>query len=158
GSAEPRQASQVVRDCTSLYPPKLLHPSLHLCTQDPTPNASQACPGDSGSPVLVNRDNQLQVAGVVTWGGETLARECAEGPADVSERILPHTNLLLGEVPKRFAPYSTRAIKITANRKCVGGGWRPTGAKITVRKIRRGGRIACRVIARTPGGWADKES
>ena len=74
--------------CHDHYGADLLHPALHLCTQDPTPNGAQACAGDSGSPVMVRRDGVLQVAGVVTWGGETLGRECGEGPADVSERVL----------------------------------------------------------------------
>ena len=56
GSDSPLQANQLARDCSSLYPPALLHAKLHLCTQDPTPNQSQACPGDSGSPVMVTRE------------------------------------------------------------------------------------------------------
>lgn len=149
GSDAPLQAGQIVRDCSSLYPPSLLHTTVHLCTQDSTATASQACSGDSGSPVLVTRAGQLQVAGVVTWGGETLARKCGEGPADVSERVLAHTSLLT-TVPKAFAPYPTRAI----TRRCRGGGWRPRSARLTVRRVRSG----CRVIARTPGGWAVVES
>ena len=65
---------------------------------------------------------------------------------------------MLTKTPNAFAPYSTKAIRISPKRRCVGGGWKPASAKLTVRRIKRNGRTACRVIARTPGGWADKES
>ena len=157
-SKVPLQAAQQVRDCTSLYPPTLLHTTLHLCTQDRTPTKAQACAGDSGSPVLVTRDNQPLVAGVVTWGGETLGKECGEGPADVSERTLPHARLLTGPIPEAFAPYSTSAVRITASGHCKRGTWRPKTARLTVRYFRRHHRTACKVIARTPGGWSEQES
>ena len=153
----------------------LLHAALHLCTQDPTPTASQACAGDSGSPVMVRRDGVLQVAGVVTWGGETLGRGCGEGPADVSERVLPHAALVTGAAPRRLAPYAERRVRVRRSgptRRCVIGAWHPSSTRFTVRWFRRDGarkfylqgtgktrtvrrgRIACEVIARTAGGWA----
>lgn len=151
----PRAATQQVlptAPCKALYR-RLLHPSLHLCTQDPTATASQSCPGDSGSPVMVSRDGALQVAGVVSWGGETQERECGEGPADVSERVLPHLALVTGPLPRRTAPYPTRAVAVTRN-GCYRGRWRPAGAKLSVRSVRRNGRRICIVTARTSGGWA----
>jgi V8-like Glu-specific endopeptidase len=69
--ADPRRADQQVlpaADCRRLYQ-QLLHASRHLCTKDPTPTDAQACPGDSGSAVLVHRNGTLQLAGVVIWGG-----------------------------------------------------------------------------------------
>ena len=150
----PRASSQQVLPapaCKDLYK-RLLHPTFHLCTQDPTPNASQSCPGDSGSPVMVQRDGALQVVGVVSWGGETQERDCGEGPADVSERVLPHLAFITGALPARPAPYPTRAVKLTA-KGCDRGRWRPAGAKLSVRIARRNGRRICIVTARTSGGW-----
>src|SRR3954451_5772441 len=155
---DPLQATQVARDCSSLYPKKLLHPSRHLCTQDPTDTKAQACPGDSGGPVMVTRDGQLQVAGVVTWGGETLGKECGEGPADVSERVLAHANLVTGPLPKAKAPYSTSAVRIDSKGRCHRGAWFPKSAKFKIRYVRSGGRKGCVVRATTAGGWAEKES
>ena len=156
--AQALQATQRSIDCSSLYPPSLLHAKLHLCTQDPTPAKAQACAGDSGGPVMVTRDGVLQVAGVVTWGGETLGRECGEGPADVSERLLPHASLVTGPVPKAAAPYSTSAVRIDRQGRCHRGSWLPKATTFKIRYFKRGGRKACRVTARTPGGWTDKES
>ena len=135
------------------YFKRLLHPTFHLCTQDPTDAKAQACPGDSGSPVMVQRDGALQVAGVVSWGGETERRVCGEGPADVSERVLPHLALLTGSAPKRFAPYAVRAPRVKSGR-CDRGRWLPAGTRVTVR--RSGG--SCVVTARTAGGWAQAQA
>ncbi len=156
--AQPLQAIQRSIDCRGLYPPSLLHTKLHLCTQDPTPAKAQACAGDSGGAVMVARDGVPQVAAVVTWGGETLGRECGEGPADVSERVLPHAALVTGPVPKASAPYSTGAVRIDRQGKCHRGSWLPRGATFKLHYFKRGGRRACSVTARTPGGWAEKES
>jgi hypothetical protein len=165
--------------CLATYGAKLLHPELHLCTIDPTATAAQACAGDSGSPVLVRRDGALQVAGVVTWGGETQGRACGEGPADVAERVLPHVALLSGAPPRALAPYAERRVRVRRSgttRRCVIGAWHPGRARFTVRWFRRdglrktfltgsgrtrvvrSGRIACEVTARTAGGWAVEES
>ena len=77
----PSRSPPTSRRCPSAtckgYFKRLLHPTFHLCTQDPTDTKAQACPGDSGSPVMVRRDGVLQVAGVVSWGGETRAPRCA---------------------------------------------------------------------------------
>jgi Trypsin len=182
GSSSPLGAAQQVLPtpaCHEQYGADLLHPALHLCTQDPTPRAAQACAGDSGSPVMVRREGALQVAGVVTWGGETLGRSCGEGPADVAERVLPHAALVTGAAPRRLAPYAERRVRVRrsgAVRRCVIGAWHPARARFTVRWFRRdgerktylrgtgrkrmvrSGRIGCEVIARTAGGWALEES
>ena len=136
----------------------LLHPSLHLCTQDPTPNKSQSCPGDSGSPVMVTRDGVLQVVGVVSWGGETHVRAtAARARRTCSERVLPHLALLTGALPARTAPYPTRARGSPA-RAATGGRWRPRGRAVRapLQAPQRGGRV-CVVTARTAGGWTSSQ-
>ncbi len=182
GSSRALGAAQTVvasAGCRTTYGADLLHPALHLCTKDPTANGAQACPGDSGSPVLVRRGGVLQIAGVVTWGGETLGRECGEGPEDVSERVLAHLALVTGPLPRAVAPYAERRVRVRRSgrvRRCVIGEWRPGSARFTVRWLRRdgarkaylrgtgrtrtvrSGRIACEVIARSAGGWAVEES
>jgi hypothetical protein len=177
-SSVPLGAYQVVvpsAECGAIYGSTLFHPALHLCTRDPSANAAQACFGDSGSPVLAGG----LLAGVVTWGGETLVRDCGEGPADVSERALPHLALLTGPAPRRLAPYAERRVRVRRSgrvRRCVIGSWHPAGARFTIRWFRRDGesitplagsgrtrvvqrgRIGCTVTARTAGGWATEES
>ena len=166
-------------DCHATYGAKLHFPEAHLCTQDPTSNGAQACAGDSGSPVMVRRDGALQVAGVVTWGGETLGRACGAGPADASERVLAHLALVTGAPPRTLAPYAERRVRVRrtgAVRRCVIGAWHPGNPRFTVRWFRRNGfertflpgtgrtrtvrsgRIGCTVTARTAGGWAVEES
>jgi hypothetical protein len=155
---EPRVASQQVLATATCkgYFKALLHPSFHLCTKDPTTNAAQACPGDSGSPVMVQRDGAPQVVGIVSWGGETQLRDCGEGPADVSERVLPHLALITGPLPARTAPYLLRAPRRTS-KGCTRGRWRPAGVKLSLRAGRRDGVKTCVVTARTAGGWAVAE-
>ena len=150
-SPQPLSANQQALSSATCkgYFKRLLHPTCHLCTQHPTDTTAQACPGDSGSPVMVRRDGVLQVAGVVSWGGETERRLCGEGPADVSARVLPHLALLTGPAPKRFAPYAVRAPRVTASGRCDRGRWLPAQAKLT------GRRGTCRVTARTAGGGAE---
>lgn len=166
-------------DCHATYGAKLHFPELHLCTQDTTPTRAQACAGDSGSPVMVRRDGVLQIAGVVTWGGETLGRDCGEGPADASERVLAHLALVTGAPPRTLAPYAERRVRVRRTgkvRRCVIGAWHPGKPRFTVRWFRRdqfrvrylpgtgrtrtvkSGRIGCAVTARTAGGWAVEES
>src|SRR4051812_45165872 len=180
--ATPLAANQLLMPndtCLKLYGDELYHPSLHMCTIDPGARHAQACPGDSGSPVLVRRDGVLQVAGVVTWGGETQRKRCGEGPADVSERVLAHVPLLTGPVPKSFAPASREGIVVTRRgtlRRCTSAHWAPSNTRVTVRWFRRqgakkfylqgtgttrrvkSGRVGCEAIARTVGGWASEES
>ena len=75
---------------------------------------------------MVRRDGALQVAGVVTWGGETQGRPCGEGPADVSERVLAHLALVTGAPPGTLAPYARRVrVRRPAGRRCVIGAWHP---------------------------------
>jgi hypothetical protein len=182
GPAAPLAANQQAISqarCRKLYGRDLYLPKLHLCTVDPSDRHAQACPGDSGSPVLVRRDGVLQVAGVVTWGGETQRKPCGKGPADVSERVLAHFALLTGPVPAEFAPVSRGALLVTRHGKlarCGSGHWTPASARVTYRwyrlrgekrfylqrtgRVLRVGRrsIYCEQIARTAGGWASADS
>ena len=126
--------------CTALFGSTLLHPALHLCTREDNANAAQACGGDSGSPVMVLRDGALQEAGVVTWGGETQGHDCGGGPADVSERTLPHLALITGPRPA-FAPYPQQRVRVRRHgsvRTCVIGAWSPSTARFGVRWFRQG--------------------
>jgi hypothetical protein len=106
---------------------------------------------------MVARDGVLQVVGVVSWGGETQLRDCGEGPADVSERVLPHLAFLTGALPARTAPYATRQPRITS-KGCNRGRWRPAGTRLSARYERRNHRRVCVVTARTAGGWAEAEA
>src|SRR5690606_6017002 len=96
-----------------------------------------------------------------------------------AERVLAHTALLTGPLPRAAAPYSDRRVRVRrsgAVRRCLLGRWTPAKAAFTVRWFRRdgarkrylpgtgrtrtvrSGRIACEVTARTAGGWAAEES
>ncbi len=172
-------ASQTVVDaCASAYGPKLFKPALHLCTQDTTASASQACAGDSGSPVMVQRNGGWAVAGVVTWGGETQGRECGEGLPDVSERVAAHRALLTATTtPAPWAGQRTRVRREGRTLRCVSGPWSGQ-PKLTVRWWRRTGltgplhyvagtkatrpdkpgALGCSVTARTAGGWTTEDS
>ena len=129
---------------------------------------------------MVRRDGALQVAGVVTWGGETLGRECGEGPADVSERVLAHLALVTGAPPRdaravrraartrapdrRGAPLRDRRLASRRRRASPSAGSGATASSaVPARAPGRtrtvsSGRIGCAVIARTAGGWAEEES
>ena len=130
-AARARAAQTVSGDCPAAYGARLFHPDQHLCTLDSTPNASQACAGDSGSPVMVQRDGAWAVAGVVTWGGETYGRDCGEGLPDVSERVDAHAALL--NATGAFAPYAERRVRVRRTgrtRRCVAGTWHPSNATL----------------------------
>jgi hypothetical protein len=172
-------ASQTVSDaCAGAYGPKLFMPALHLCTQDTTASRSQACAGDSGSPVMVQRNGAWAVAAVVTWGGETQGKACGEGLPDVSERVDAHTALLSGaKTPAPWAKQRTRVRREGHTLRCVSGPWSGK-PKLTVRWWRRTtltgplhyvsgtnatrpdkpGALGCSVTARTAGGWATEDS
>jgi hypothetical protein len=188
GSKEPLGASQTVSgECPSAYGARLFHRDKHLCTLDTTPNASQACAGDSGSPVMVQRDGVWAVAGVVTWDGETYGRDCGEGLPDVSERVDAHTPLLTAT--GTFAPFSERRVRVRrtgTTRRCAIGAWHPGNATFKVRwwregkprmkdgrysatrsflkdtgrtiEVKMGGAVGCSVTAMTAGGWATEDS
>jgi hypothetical protein len=176
GGGQARAASQTVSaGCLDAYGARLFFPDRHLCTLDATANASQACAGDSGSPVMVMRDGAWAVAGVVTWGGETFARDCGEGLPDVSERVDAHAALLTATTA--FAPYAERRVRVRrtgSRRTCVIGAWHPSAAKFTIRwwrrngskvvtlpghgRTRTGGPAGCSMTARTAGGWATEDS
>lgn len=172
-------ASQTVSDaCAAAYGPKLFKPALHLCTQDTTASKSQACAGDSGSPVMVQRNGAWAVAAVVTWGGETQGKDCGEGLPDVSERVDAHTALLTeAKPPAPWAKQRTRVRREGPTLRCVSGPWAGK-PKLTVRWWRRTtltgplhyvsgtkttrpdkpGALGCSVTARTAGGWATEDS
>jgi hypothetical protein len=175
----------VIGACRGAYGPKLFHPALHLCTQDTTPTAAQACAGDSGSPVMVRRNGAWAVAGVVTWGGETQGRACGDGLPDVSERVDAHRALLSATAPA--APWATQRTRVRREGtilRCVSGPWAGK-PKLSVRWYRQGltrvesgqvvsgkrtyasrgstrrdgaGSVGCSVTARTAGGWAVEDS
>lgn len=179
----PRAADQQVLDpaaCAKAYT-SLYDAAAHLCTQDLTPNAAQACAGDSGSPVLVQRAGAPAVAGVVSWGGETQGRDCGAGLPDVSARVATYAPFLTGAVPARLAPYALRRVRVRragGTLRCVAGAWRPSGARLSIRWWRRGptghlttvpgaartrhasptAKLGCSVTARTSGGWATEDS
>jgi trypsin len=188
GDGRPHAATQTVSDaCPAAYGADLFFAAKHLCTLDGTANASQACAGDSGSPVMVQRNGAWAVAGVVTWGGETQGRDCGEGLPDVSERVDAHGALL--SATGAFAPYAERRVRVRrtgATRRCVIGAWHGSGVKFKVRwyrlakprseggVVRYGGhvylghtgrtftgakgRVGCSVTAATAGGWATEDS
>lgn len=186
GSPDLRGAAQVVSgDCPAAYGSKLFDPAKHLCTLDPTPTATQACAGDSGGPVLVQRDGTWALAGVVTWGGETHGKDCGEGMPDVSERVQPDLLTRGGTM----APWAERRVRVrrTGNvRRCVIGTWHPANATFKIRWWRqekpttdgqaivpgkrtylkgdgktrtlKSGKVGCTVTATTAGGWASEET
>jgi hypothetical protein len=187
GSKVPLGASQVVSDdCPSAYGARLFHPAQHLCTLDPTANHAQSCAGDSGSPVMVQRNGAWAVAGVVTWGGETYGRDCGEGLPDVSERVDAHAALL--DATGAFAPYADQRIRVRRignTLRCVTGTWQPAPDSLKFRWWRdskpqfkdgayyvsctylkatgRTHKVAhrstgCSVTATTAGGWATADS
>jgi len=188
GGGAPRSAAQNVSgDCPAAYGANLFDAAKHLCTLDATANASQACAGDSGSPVMVRRNGAWAVAGVVTWGGETYGRDCGEGLPDVSERVDAHTALL--NATGAYAPYAERRVRVRRTgqtRRCVLGTWTGKNTTFKVRwyrlakprsqggVIRYGepvyldhtgrtftnpkGRVGCAVTATTAGGWATELS
>jgi hypothetical protein len=179
----PRAADQQVLDpaaCAKAYG-SLYRPDEHLCTQDLTPTAAQACAGDSGSPVLVQRGGAPAVAGVVSWGNETRGGDCGDGQPDVATRVSTYAAQIAGAAPARPAPYALRRVRVRRSGdtlRCVIGDWRPSGATFAVRWWRRdrAGRLAtvpgarrtrraspttklgCSVTARTAGGWATEDS
>jgi hypothetical protein len=182
-SETPRAADQQVLDpaaCTKAYG-SLYRQSDQLCTQDLTPTAAQACAGDSGSPVVVQRNGAPAVAGVVSWGNETRGGDCGDGQPDVSARVATHASLLTGAAPSALAPYALRRVRVRRagdTLRCVIGDWKPSGATFSIRWWRRTTharvisvsgthrtrhaspttKLGCSVTAHTPGGWATEDS
>ncbi|HET6505814.1 MAG TPA: serine protease [Baekduia sp.] len=182
-SERPRAADQQVLDpaeCTKAYG-SLFAGGDQLCTEDLTATAAQACAGDSGSPVLVQRDGAPAVAGVVAWGNETQGDDCGDGLPDVSARVAAHASLITGAAPARLAPHARRRVRVRRaghTLRCVVGAWTPSDATFSIRWWRRtdqarvitvGGtrrtrrasptaKLGCSVTARTAGGWATEDS
>jgi hypothetical protein len=182
-SDTPRAADQQVLDpaaCTKAYGP-LYRADDHLCTQDPTATAAQACAGDSGSPAIVQRGGAPAVAGVVSWGNETQGGDCGDGLPDVSARVSTYAPFLTGAAPARLAPYALRRVRVRRSGdtlRCVIGDWKPSGATFSIRWWRRTTRahlvtvsgthrtrhtsptakLGCSVTALTAGGRATEDS
>ncbi|WP_445151409.1 S1 family peptidase [Baekduia sp. Peel2402] len=179
----PRSANQTVQDpaaCAKAYD-SLFVVADHLCTLDATSTASQACSGDSGSPVTVQRDGHPAVAGVVSWGGETQGRDCGEGLPDVATRVDAYMSLITGAAPAQLAPYAHRRVRVRrtgGTLRCVVGDWTPSSATFSIRwwtrstsgrvttvpgthrtrPTSRTAKLGCSVTARTSGGWASEDS
>jgi hypothetical protein len=144
----PRVAVQRVvpmATCEQAYGRGLLDPGRHLCTEDPAGTGAQACAGDSGSPVLVPTAAGFTLTAVVAWGGEVRGRDCGQGLPDVSERLLPHADLLAAAAAPQpsIAPYAEQRVRVRRSgtqRLCVIGPWQPAGTTFTVRWWRLGPR------------------
>jgi secreted trypsin-like serine protease len=75
-------------DCAKLFP-NALQPSM-ICSQDLVQHAPlvQACPGDSGGPVIVQAPAGPTEIGVTSWGPEVMDGECGVKPLpDVAMRV-----------------------------------------------------------------------
>jgi hypothetical protein len=126
-------------DCERTY--GRLHDAVrHLCTID-APGRSKACAGDSGGPIVVAREDELQLVAVVTWGDETKGFDCEGGGfADVGERLLAHPDLLgAGALPA--APFAQRRVRVRTSgdiARCVIGEWGGAKATFRVRWFRAG--------------------
>lgn len=104
-----RQQAIGAAQCGAAYR-RAFRAERHLCGLDPTPAGGQACGGDSGGPVVVERDGAPRLVGVVTWGGEVRGRGCGEGLPDVSELVTAHRELLTGPV-RALAPWAHRRVR-----------------------------------------------
>ena len=163
GTRTPLAVDQVVLGagaCRAAYG-RLLDPARHLCTIDASGRAGQACAGDSGGPVLVQRDGRPVIAGLVTWGGETQGRDCGEGLPDVSESVAAKA-AFLARLPTAVAPWAQRRVRVRRSgrlRRCVIGRWSPGRVAFRVRWYTRGAtrnaprtlRATGRTLRRTPG-------
>jgi len=174
-------AAQTVSDkCAGTYGATLFQPANHLCTFDATAVHAQACAGDSGAPVMVQRHGAWAVAAVVTWGGETLGHgECGDGLPDVSELVAPNAGLLTATTT--FAPYASARVRVRRSGDrltCVTERWTPASTKLSIRwwkRARAGAKLVtvpghattharastplgCSVTGRTPGGWATEDA
>ena len=92
---------------------------------------------------MVRRDGALQVAGVVTWGGETLGRRVRRRAGRTSPSACwPHLALRDRRAAGTLAPYAERRVRVRRTgkvRRCVIGAWHPGHPRFTVRWFRRDG-------------------
>ena len=161
-SAEVRRRRSAPRRSSAATAPRpTAHASFtrtsHLCTLDSTAR-SQACAGDSGSPVMVHRNGAWAVAGVVTWGGETYGHDCGEG---LRRRLgtCRRASLALDRDSRRVPRTQSARVRVRRSgkvRRCVIGRWHPAarasrcaGGARPVRSLRGG---TWRVAGRR-GGW-----
>jgi secreted trypsin-like serine protease len=114
--------------CAKLYP-HAVRPSM-LCTQDLAAHSLlvQACPGDSGGPVLAQSPSGPVQIGVTSWGPEVMDGLCGLKPLpDVAMRV------------SSFAPF------LRAERLTIEPSTRRRGANARiVGSRRRGSTVSCR--------------
>jgi hypothetical protein len=95
-------------DCAKLYP-RALQPSM-ICSQDLVQHTPlvQACPGDSGGPVIVQSPAGPVQIGVTSWGPEVKDGQCGQLPLpDVAMRVSSFASFL--RRPKLpIEPYTLR--------------------------------------------------
>jgi hypothetical protein len=106
-------------DCAKLYPHALR--SSMLCTQDLAAHTPlvQACPGDSGGPVLAQSASGPVQIGVTSWGPEVMDGPCGVKPLpDVAMRVSAFASFLAASKPT-IEPYTLRR---HANARIVGTG------------------------------------
>jgi secreted trypsin-like serine protease len=95
-------------DCSKLYP-RALQPSM-LCTQDLVQHTPlvQACPGDSGGPVIVQSPAGPVQIGVTSWGPEVKDGRCGVLPLpDVAMRVSSFASFI-GKSKLPIQPYTLR--------------------------------------------------
>jgi secreted trypsin-like serine protease len=95
-------------DCDKLYP-HALQPSM-ICSQDLAQHAPlvQACPGDSGGPVIAQSPAGPVQIGVTSWGPEVMDAPCGVKPLpDVAMRVSAFASFL-GKSKLPIEPYTLR--------------------------------------------------
>jgi secreted trypsin-like serine protease len=107
-------------DCAKLYP-HAVRASM-LCTQDLVAHKPlvQACPGDSGGPVLAQSPSGPVQIGVTSWGSEVMDGRCSLKPLpDVAMRVSSFASFL-GARKLPIEPYTLRRhanAQITGSRR-----------------------------------------
>jgi secreted trypsin-like serine protease len=95
-------------DCDKLFP-HALQPSM-ICSQDLAQHTPlvQACPGDSGGPVIVQSPTGPVQIGVTSWGPEVKDGKCGVEPLpDVSMRLSSFAAFLAQKNPP-IEPYTVK--------------------------------------------------
>ena len=95
-------------DCARLYP-GALQPSM-LCSQDLVQHAPlvQACPGDSGGPVMVQSPAGPVQIGVTSWGPEVMDGQCGVTPLPQVAMRLSAFASFLSRSKLPIQPYTLR--------------------------------------------------